>query len=527
MKSIHNYVLSEIIGKGAMGDVYQCQIKKNSKIAPSASKRMRKGRKVACKMVKFKNISPLHKKYLIKEIELLIKIQHDNIIRFLEAKKTSNNIYIFMELCNGGTLRRFLDLQDGKLEEELVQKITKQIAEGLNHLNENEAMHRDLKLDNILLNFPKYEGDGIVPDEYIEEFDHEKEEIEVIIGDLGFARSIGEDELTTSYCGTPVNMAPEIMNRESYNSKVDIWSLGTMIYELLVGFSPFIGKTQEELAEKVNYGEYGIPKNLNVSLSFLSLVNKCLQFNPEDRISQRELISDPFLKNKDTFDKVDLAEILGVKNDPKYQPPYSGFNFTTKNSILINVKNPKIFDSFIRKIKAMKEDSSRISEVKEEEVKKTPLSSDSSPPNQPKDTLEENKINAKLVVQENSDLSNERSNESHLNKQASLDPNNIQKKPFHFRRFSRPTGGFINCMLTQLNTNNKIDEPSVLLKGLPSDNISQADSLQGGDNSIKIAKDPPQNDVRTTALASNEKVHDSSNQESQRFEILPKPLDIL
>mmetsp|Transcript_2975 Transcript_2975/g.2744 ORF Transcript_2975/g.2744 Transcript_2975/m.2744 type:complete len:200 (-) Transcript_2975:1020-1619(-) len=199
MKAIHNYVLTDLLGKGAMGDVYQCQMKKKAKIPSATKARMRPGRKVACKVVKFKNISKLHKKYLTKEIEILMKIQHANIVRFLEAKKSSNNIYIFMEFCNGGSLRRFVELQDGKLEEELVQQITQQIAAGLNHLNDNGAMHRDLKLDNIMLNFPKYTGSGSVPDEYIEEFDYTNEELEVIIGDLGFARSIGEDELTSSY----------------------------------------------------------------------------------------------------------------------------------------------------------------------------------------------------------------------------------------------------------------------------------------------------------------------------------------
>jgi len=150
-------------------------------------------------MIKQKNIKKKIKKYLIQEIEIMMSIKHPNILRFLEAKKTKNNIYIFIEFCNGGDLRRFLDLKGGKLDEKIVSTIIKQIADGLNHLNDNDAMHRDLKLDNILLNFPNYKGTGTVPDSYIENFDTENDEIEVIIGDLGFARSIGAQDMAASY----------------------------------------------------------------------------------------------------------------------------------------------------------------------------------------------------------------------------------------------------------------------------------------------------------------------------------------
>lgn len=160
---------------------------------------MRKGRRVACKMIKQKKIKEKIKKYLVQEIEIMMKIKHENILRFLEAKKTSNNIYIFVEFCNGGDLRRLLELKEGRLEESLVRKIVKQIAAGLNYLNENNAMHRDLKLDNILINFPNSKSGKVVSDEYIEKFDHEKEEIEVIIGDLGFAKSMANTDMTMSY----------------------------------------------------------------------------------------------------------------------------------------------------------------------------------------------------------------------------------------------------------------------------------------------------------------------------------------
>ncbi len=169
-------------------------------IEPESRARMRPGRRVACKMIKQKKIKEKIKKYLVQEIEIMMSITHKNILRFLEAKKTKNNIYIFVEFCNGGDLRRLLELMGGKLPEGFVKRIVKQIALGLDHLNERGAMHRDLKLDNILINFPEFEEGKVVPDEFIEEFDYETQEIEVIIGDLGFAKSLKDNnDLATSY----------------------------------------------------------------------------------------------------------------------------------------------------------------------------------------------------------------------------------------------------------------------------------------------------------------------------------------
>ena len=136
MKTVDNFYLTKVIGGGAYGVVYQCKIKNEENIESETRTRMRKGRRVACKMIKQKNIKSRIKKYLIQEIDIMMNIMHPNILRFLEAKKTSNNIYIFTEFCNGGDLRRFLELKGGKLDEKVVKIIIRQIAKGLNHLNE-------------------------------------------------------------------------------------------------------------------------------------------------------------------------------------------------------------------------------------------------------------------------------------------------------------------------------------------------------------------------------------------------------
>jgi serine/threonine protein kinase len=346
MKTVDNFYLTKIIGAGAYGSVYICKIKKEELIEPDTRDRMRPGRRVACKMIKQKNIKAKIKKYLIQEIEVMMSIKHDNILRFLEAKKTSNNIYIFFEFCNGGDLRRLLDLKGGKLDESLTQIIVKQLVEGLNHLNDNKSMHRDLKLDNILINFPDYNGEATVPDEYIQDFDPTEERIEVIIGDLGFARNLGQQDMATSYCGTPLNMAPEIINGRHYDTKVDIWSLGTMIYELLVGFAPFTGVDPYDLANNVNAGNYGVPKNIKLSLKCLDLLHKCLQFEPKKRAGHKELLLHPFLEvDEIDSEKIDLSVSRGPGQNSFFDAPTSGFEIDEKNAVMFNVKDSCLFNN--------------------------------------------------------------------------------------------------------------------------------------------------------------------------------------
>jgi len=312
-------------------------------------KELENNRRIACKMIKHKAIKERMKKYLIQELDIMMNMDHPNILRFLEAKKTQNNIYIFMEFCNGRDLSTLLELKDGKLSENLVRKIIKQVASGLQYLNEKGVMHRDLKLANILVHFPEYSGKGSVSDVYIEEFDHEEEDIEIVIGDLGFAKSVQGGEITTSYCGTPLNMAPEVMNGDQYTSQVDIWSLGTIIYELLVGFAPFIGEDARDLANRINKGDYGVPKNVKLSLNCIDLLSKCLQHQPERRISHDDVLDHPFFQEDDNCEKINLSVSRGPDQYSFFDTPSDSFKVTDKNSVMFNARESDLFNQHYSK----------------------------------------------------------------------------------------------------------------------------------------------------------------------------------
>ena len=103
-------------------------------------------------------------------------------------------------------------------------------------------------------------------------------------------------DLSTTYCGTPINMAPELLNGESYSYKADVWSLGTMLFELLTGHSPFNdAKNKDQLKEKIRSTKIIIPKEVLISKDCLRFINVCLSYYPRERPSWNDLLDHNFI----------------------------------------------------------------------------------------------------------------------------------------------------------------------------------------------------------------------------------------
>ena len=109
------------------------------------------------------------------------------------------------------------------------------------HLQQRKAMHRDLKLANILLHFPDMVNqEDKITSTWLKDVDMNITRFQIKIADLGFSKiQKNINDFSMTYCGTPINMAPEVLNRMSYNYKADVWSLGTIVFDLVTGFSPF------------------------------------------------------------------------------------------------------------------------------------------------------------------------------------------------------------------------------------------------------------------------------------------------
>ena len=152
---------------------------------------------------------------LEREINMLRKCKHENVVSLVDAKKSHNNLYIFMEYCEDGTLEDHIKNSANITEEEALGMFF-QIARGMQVLSVNKVIHRDLKPQNILMK------NGVVK-----------------IADFGLARRFMGNDCMRTFVGTPSHMAPEILRGEDYTEKVDVYSAGAILYEMIYGAAPF------------------------------------------------------------------------------------------------------------------------------------------------------------------------------------------------------------------------------------------------------------------------------------------------
>jgi len=319
IKKIKNYRLIREIGKGAVGIVYEAVDDVNNKkfaVKSMATDKLKGNQEYEKNMINsFKQ-----------ELKILRNLDHHNIIKIFGVEKTNNNIYLILEYANGGNLYEYLNFYKknykAPLTEQIVQFLVRQISKGIEYMHKNNVTHRDIKLENILLHFPQVQG----------AVDYQSVKIEeaiVKIADLGYAKELQGDDVMKTICGTPMSMAPDIIknygnyksgSEKTYNSKVDLWSLGTITYELLFGVPPFFARTIEELFSQIMEGKYNMPQNSKVSIEAITFLNGLLQFNADLRIDWDEIKIHPFLVNKvRDFHLVDIEQVIPDKNNKKPQ----------------------------------------------------------------------------------------------------------------------------------------------------------------------------------------------------------------
>ena len=293
----NDYKLFKIIGKGSFGEVYLTSKTNNPKL-------------LATKRIDIK--SPKNQKmlsYLNYEISIMKELSHPNIIKLYDFIPTHNHYYVIMEYCNGGSLSDCLKKYGNPFPVKVIQYLMRQIIEGLIHIHSKSIVHRDIKLDNILVNFNTNDD--------LTKLNLLASEVKII--DFGLAKKLGPDGEDT-FIGTPFNMAPtilsgvkdngEIGNVKKYSEKVDIWSLGTICYQMLTGNTLFQVTNMKELVQKVKSGQYSIPINLELSSELIYFLNSMLQQEENLRWSAKRLATHPFLtKDVNEFTKLEIDKI--------------------------------------------------------------------------------------------------------------------------------------------------------------------------------------------------------------------------
>jgi len=307
MLLIDDYKLEYKLGSGSFADVYYTTRKNSKEIF--ATKRVEKAKALSDKM----------KNYFLNEVDILKNTNHKNIIKLYEIKNSQKNFYLIMEFCNGGTLQdlfdKHYDTQMKPFPESFVQHILRQISCGLYYLHKSNIIHRDLKMENILFHFDS--------DEDKNKMNILKAQLKII--DFGFAKYLTDSTIASSICGSPINMDPMILKALAfkqigqdfgYTEKADMWSLGIMVYTMLIGKPPFIASNYKDLYLQINEGNYQIPKLLKLSKQAISLINGLLQFDTKERLSIDELVFHEFLtKEEKDFEYCDLNYIDKGKRD--------------------------------------------------------------------------------------------------------------------------------------------------------------------------------------------------------------------
>ena len=356
----NNIELLYTIGKGSYGNVYLGKNKDDDK----------------CYAIKVISKSQLQSKivyqYFNNEIYILKHINHPNIVKYISLVEKKKDYWLIIEYCNGGSLVKALKYHLTKynkpVPEEIVRYFIKNILTAVIYLNNKNIIHRDIKSDNILLHYENEQD--------LEANNFTKAKIKLI--DFGFARYLDENELAGSLVGTPMYMDPKVLQTflESksrvvqgfYDQKVDVWSLGILTYELLIGIVPFMSKDIKGLFANVNKRDFYIPKeekrNFYLSEYAIKFIDKTLNIDTNVRPLPSELIRDPWINNEESvlYQMKSDDEIKLIKNKklfinfwkPKENKVMNKSNFrekimSKKRDISLNIdkeKKKKIFMNF-------------------------------------------------------------------------------------------------------------------------------------------------------------------------------------
>ncbi|XP_043333626.1 serine/threonine-protein kinase Nek5 isoform X2 [Cervus canadensis] len=258
------YDVIKAIGEGAFGKVYLAKRKSDSEHC-------------VIKEINFEKMPIQEKEASKKEVILLAKMKHPNIVTFFSSFQENNRLFIVMEYCDGGDLMKRIRRQRGVLfSEDQILSWFVQISLGLKHIHDRKVLHRDIKTQNIFLS-----KNGMVAK----------------LGDFGIARVLNNTmELARTCVGTPYYLSPEICQNKPYNNKTDIWSLGCVLYELCTLRHPFEANNLQQLVLKICQAHVP-PISPRFSRDLQFLISQLFEVSPRDRPSINSILKRPFLEN--------------------------------------------------------------------------------------------------------------------------------------------------------------------------------------------------------------------------------------
>ena len=268
--------------------------------------------------------------YFIREIEIMYLVHHPNVVKLYGHFEDNNYCYFIMEYVPGGNIYSLVErLRPVTLRE--ISSIMKDVISAVYFLHNmsKKIIHRDIKPENVLLD----------------------QNNRAKLTDFGWSNYIEGNEKRTTVCGTPVYLAPEVINNIGYDERVDIWCIGILLFELIVGRPPFDGDTEQKIRYNIVKMRINWPNNMDSDAA--DLISRILKYNPEERISLEQMLLHPFftkffpnaissLIKPDQSIKYSIY-IISKHNPLTWNPIYSSGN---KNNININTyENDEIASS--------------------------------------------------------------------------------------------------------------------------------------------------------------------------------------
>jgi aurora kinase len=282
--TITDFDILKELGSGSFGNVYLVRHKVTK--AEYAIKAIDKRNKT----------NQEEKPYFRREVEVMYKVHHKNVVKLFGHFEDNNYCYFIMEYISKGNVYNLLPTDKKKrLSTKVCSFIIRDIISAVYFLHHMHPpiIHRDIKPENVLL------GDNLVAK----------------LTDFGWSNYMRDDEKRTTVCGTPIYLAPEIMEEKEHDEAVDLWCIGVLLFELVTATPPFLGNDLDTLKENVLKLKINWPKDINVDAK--NLIMKILKLDPKQRLPLEEMIKHPFI-TKFTPDapKLLIKPVEGIQYEP-------------------------------------------------------------------------------------------------------------------------------------------------------------------------------------------------------------------
>ena len=322
---INDFEVKSVLGEGSFGKVYHVKHKKTGGI-------------YAIKAIDKRNKNNQEgRPYFRREIEIMYKVNHPNIVRLFSHFEDDDYCYFVMEYISKGNLFSFKNKQKSKsFEASTVASFIRDVISAVYYLHNMDPpiVHRDIKPENVLVN-----DDG-----------------KIKLTDFGWSNYIDGTVVRSTYCGTPVYLAPEMIKEIGHDESLDIWCIGVLMFELLTGEIPFAGNSMNALSDNIIKTKISWPRDINLDAK--DLIKKILKADPKERISLSDMLKHPFFTkniNNPTEYLCTPNEIDESENSIYLLSQYLPGQSQIKKQIVSNIKSERKISNNTQDVDMFKE----------------------------------------------------------------------------------------------------------------------------------------------------------------------------